>query len=225
MKKTQTGFTLIELLVVISIIALLIAILLPALGNARKAARNVQCQTNIRFLALASVMYTNDFHGYLSSHSSWWNYLRPYGLKTIQRSGYTIKMPPCPEYVPHETSSWGKEYGGYASTGNAKIRPKSGSIQSTIDNLFAPSTKLVLFWDDLHKSNSFNGGYPANTWNNGGSWYTFSFRHNASLNVAVLDGHVATLSEHAQLKPGGSYTGYRTSRDYYPDYHWETGGN
>jgi prepilin-type N-terminal cleavage/methylation domain-containing protein/prepilin-type processing-associated H-X9-DG protein len=220
----RNGFTLIELLVVISIISLLIAILLPALGNARKAARNVQCQTQIRFLMTASLMYTQDFNGYLSSHSSWWNYLYDYGLKTVKRSGYSIKMPPCPEYVPDDSSSWGKEYAGFASNGNGRIRPKSGFVQSKIDNLTAPLSKLVLFWDDRHLNNSFNGGYPTNTWHNGGSWYWFSFRHNNALNVSILDGHVATFSGNTPFTPGGSLS-ILTSRDFYPNYHWESGGN
>ena len=151
-RRNINGFTLIELLVVISIISLLIAILLPALGNARKAARNVQCQTQVRFLMTASLLYTQDYHGYLSSHSSWWNYLYEYGLKKVQRSGYSIKTPACPEYMPHATSSWGKEYGGHSSNGNAHIRPKSGSTQYKIDNLTAPLSKLVLFWDVLQKN-------------------------------------------------------------------------
>ena len=58
----RNGFTLIELLVVISIIALLISILLPALQAARGAARVTACLSNQRQLALASFMYSHD-HG------------------------------------------------------------------------------------------------------------------------------------------------------------------
>ncbi|MEM6257966.1 MAG: prepilin-type N-terminal cleavage/methylation domain-containing protein [Planctomycetota bacterium] len=59
------GFTLIELLVVISIIALLIAILLPALGRARIAARDVQDLSNIRSFAQACIVWTADNKGLL----------------------------------------------------------------------------------------------------------------------------------------------------------------
>ena len=56
----KTGFTLIELLVVISIIAVLMAILMPALRSARDQGRRVQCMSNVRSLAIAWFMYQDD---------------------------------------------------------------------------------------------------------------------------------------------------------------------
>lgn len=93
-----TGFTLIELLVVISIIALLVGILLPALSAAREAARSSVCKSNQKQIGIAFVSYQNDNDGYFP----WNNYtvtwddhlgLGGYDGRTITRQQASVGHP------------------------------------------------------------------------------------------------------------------------------------
>ena len=81
--KSSYGFTLIELLVVVSIIALLVSILLPALAKARDSARNVMCMVNLRSCG-------QGFYYYQDSHEE--------AMKHIQTEHPYEYRPTKPEY-------------------------------------------------------------------------------------------------------------------------------
>jgi prepilin-type N-terminal cleavage/methylation domain-containing protein/prepilin-type processing-associated H-X9-DG protein len=91
MRHRRHGFTLVELLVVIGIIALLISILLPALGKAREAANAIKCSSNLRAIGQGVAIYISDYHGAIPA-SNWY-----YGLQII--GGTQLPAKPTEGYV------------------------------------------------------------------------------------------------------------------------------
>ena len=111
----RRGFTLIELLVVIAIIAILAAILFPVFAKARSKARQASCQSNLKQIALATLMYAEDYDGrfpittpmcvsgpdvfsFSGDTPPWWMLLMPY-VKNEQIFS-------CPAY-PHNVHNTG----------------------------------------------------------------------------------------------------------------------
>ena len=124
--KRLRGFTLVELLVVISIIALLLSIMMPALNLARRQAKKVICLTNLKQWALAFSMYTlenNDSYpdncyscGY--GAGKWtidlWPYLEEQGVYACPEARVPGKTGPYQCYS--FGGDWDDNYAGYIST-------------------------------------------------------------------------------------------------------------
>jgi prepilin-type N-terminal cleavage/methylation domain-containing protein len=91
-QRGRGGFTLIELLVVIAIIAILAALLVPALRQAQDKAKGVFCTSNLHQIALGMRLYTNDHEGIFPFYVSW--------AQDLEHGEYIVgKILNCPSYT------------------------------------------------------------------------------------------------------------------------------
>lgn len=114
--RHERGFTLVELLVVIAIIALLAGILFPVFSRAREKARQTSCQSNLKQVGLAILMYAQDYNYRLPRDSYWVAGVAQTWMRVIQPYTKNWQIFVCPSknmtgFGADQTDTWGA--GGY----------------------------------------------------------------------------------------------------------------
>ena len=217
----QYCFTLIELLVVIAIIAILAAMLLPALSAARERARTSNCLSNLKNLALAGAMYSNDYgtavldkdsrltqqKGYklAANDGNWIGLLSPYVASTNLGKNKQIFF--CPSASPeldfrdkvnnHHCSSYSTNY---------------HSAGHDLSEFIAPA-ETMLFMDgfrlaqDKSVASNICSKYVYN-WKKGSyAWAEGDMtRHGVNCNVVYNDGHAENVAVSAIKRIGFEYS-------------------
>ena len=209
----KKSFTLIELLVVIAIIAILAAMLLPALAQSRARAVAVKCTNNLKFLGQAAAFYTDDNRGHIPFCYDT-NKLRAYGTFTATgqrnfsdyvgasvdpnttRSAGAQLFYKCPSPVLYKGTYPAYSYGlnyylGYFSVNNKLTLHKTPS-------------QTILFRETSDKNDNSSGS-DSNTHS---PWYfttqgsatgifnlRMARRHNGGFNYICLDGHTVSTRE------------------------------
>ena len=203
-------FTLIELLVVIAIIAILAAMLMPALERARAAARQVSCASNLHQVGIAYHMYEGEYahlcnldqrymtspnDGSRSRWDNWVTLLGPYVGIEVSNSAWT-KYPPntlytCPSYDGDRVWTLYLPYGMHSyGIGGKQWGNYYGFHRLT--QLTDPSSLLLIM-------DSVNGTHGSYRIGGNGTWA--DFRHMDRASILWTDSHVGSADRSTLIDP------------------------
>ena len=231
MRSLRNAFTLVELLVVIGIIALLIAVLLPALARAREQAKSAQCLSNLHQMGLAAFIYTVDNHGYfppaIGLNKVYWDFdesnpsvIVPGMLWEGKTNARIQQCPSCDAKAlgmsdPCTGYNYNTSYIG-CGTGEKTPQGKPHEIPAQM-GMLRPAWQIAMFGDGLcaNGTNKFMRAPILLTGTNIGDGVsdatrlagTQGYRHLGRTNVCYLDGHAEPVSSRFTAAGTASSTG------------------
>ncbi|MFQ6098707.1 MAG: DUF1559 domain-containing protein [Armatimonadota bacterium] len=205
MTHPRRGFTLIELLVVIAIIAILAAILFPVFARAREKARQASCASNLKQIALAMLMYAQDYDERMATRAivagpgnirmAWGMQIYPY-IKNLQI--FRCPSDGSPHADPYDDEAFAPGGHIYYSYGHNCRALGTGYGSSPFARMLAQFTRpaetyMVLDHDNACAKASRSCGCGCGGLSSLQARIRNGCRHNEGANVAFVDGHVKWL--------------------------------
>ena len=196
-QQRKRGFTLIELLVAIAIIAILAALLLPALSSAKQKARAIQCINNLRQIGQATFIYCEENEDLLPY--AWYN-----DMDNHVNNFYSLLMPII--YRTHFDGDGDFEYGVFACptrieeplVGPSPFKVSYGMNQYNSINFPDPPTRRLSTVQALNPSGTLLAVDAVYTHNHPPvetlEKFRVGYKHSGTANILFFDGHVSPHS-------------------------------